>query len=69
MFCSLFVRCFVFRCFIIGILKTDSKGKAKICTRQFQSAFTREDYSDLPSKGASRSSPWGSFELVPGTSL
>ena len=31
-----------------GILKTDSKEKANICNRQFQSAFTREDDSDPP---------------------
>ena len=36
-----------------GILKTDSKEKANICNRQFQSAFTCEDDSDPPSKGAS----------------
>ena len=36
-----------------GILKTDSKEKANICNSQFQSAFTREDDSDPPSKGAS----------------
>ena len=29
-----------------GILKTDTKEKADICNRQFQSAFTREDDSD-----------------------
>ena len=29
-----------------GILKTDSKEKANICNKQFQSAFTREDDSD-----------------------
>ena len=32
----------------IGILKTDSKEKANICNRQFQSAFTRVDDSDPP---------------------
>ena len=32
-----------------GILKTDSKEKAYICNRQFQSALTREDDSDPPS--------------------
>ena len=35
------------------ILKTNYKEKANICNRQFQSAFTREDDSDPPSKGAS----------------
>ena len=37
----------------IRILKTDSNEKANICNVQFQSAFTREDDSDPPSKGAS----------------
>ena len=36
-----------------GILKTNTKEKANICNRQFQSAFTREGDSDPPSKGAS----------------
>ena len=36
-----------------GIFKTDSKEKANICNRQFQSAFSREDDSDPPPKGAS----------------
>ena len=40
-----------------GILKTDTKKKANICNRQFQSAFTREGDSEPPSKGASRFSP------------
>ena len=40
------------------ILKTDSKEKANLCNRQFQSAFTREDDSDLPSK---RASPFSSI--------
>ena len=35
-----------------GILKTDTKEKANICNRQFQSAFTRL-------KGLVRSPPWG----------
>ena len=34
-----------------GILQTDTKEKANICNRQFQSAFTREGESDPPSKG------------------
>ena len=48
-----------------GILKTDTKEKAKICNRQFQSAFTREgDSTHLlfltrPLKGLVRSPPWG----------
>ena len=36
-----------------GTLKTDTKEKADICNRQFQSVFTCEADSDLPSKGAS----------------
>ena len=36
-----------------GILKTDTKEKADICNRQFQSAITNEANSDPPSKGAS----------------
>ena len=35
------------------ILKTDTKDKANFCKRQFQSAFTYEAASELPSKGAS----------------
>ena len=48
-----------------GILKTDSKEKAKICNRQFQSAFTREDDSDPPSKGASPFSSMGDITVDP----
>ena len=44
-----------------GILKTDSKEKANICNRQFQSAFTHEDDSDTPSKGAS---PFSSMVVI-----
>ena len=42
-----------------GILKTASKEKANICNRQFQSAFTREDDSDPPSRRASPFSSMG----------
>ena len=42
-----------------GILKTDTKERADICNRQFQSAFTREADSDPPSKGRVHSPPWG----------
>ena len=35
-----------------GTLRTDTKGKANNCNRQFQSVFTREGNSDPPSKGA-----------------
>ena len=48
-----------------GILKTDSKEKANICNRQFQSAFTREEYSDPPSKGASPFSSMGDITVDP----
>ena len=48
-----------------GILKTDSKEKANICNRQFQSAFTREDDSDPPSKGASPFSSMGDITVDP----
>ena len=46
-----------------GILKTDTKGKANICNRQFQSAFTRKGDSDPPSKGASPFSPMGDITV------
>ena len=48
-----------------GILKTDSKEKANICNRQFQSAFTREDDSEPPSKGASPFSSMGDITVDP----
>ena len=48
-----------------GILKTDTKEKANICNRQFQSAFTREGNSDPPSKGASPFSPKGDITVDP----
>ena len=48
-----------------GILKTESKEKANICNRQFQSAFTREDDSDPPSKGASPFSSMGDITVDP----
>ena len=48
-----------------GILKTDTKEKAVICNRQFQSAFTREDDSDPPSKGASPFSSMGEITVDP----
>ena len=47
------------------ILKTNSKEKANICNRQFQSAFTREDDSDPPSKGASPFSSIGDITVDP----
>ena len=36
-----------------GILKTDTLDKANICNRQFESAFTREPDTEIPSKGTS----------------
>ena len=48
-----------------GILKTDAKEKANICNRQSQSAFTREDDSDPPSKGASLCSSMGDITVDP----
>ena len=48
-----------------GILKTDTKDKADICNRQFQSAFTREDDSDPPPKGASPFSSMGEITVDP----
>ena len=46
-----------------GILKTDTKEKANICKRQFQSAFTCKGDSDPPSKGASPFSPIGDITV------
>ena len=48
-----------------GILKKDSKEKNNICNRQFQSAFTREDDSDPPWKGASPFSSIGDKTVDP----
>ena len=42
-----------------GILKTDTLDKANICNRQFESAFTRESDTEIPSKGTSPFSPHG----------
>ena len=47
------------------ILKTDSLDKANICNRQFQSAFTRELDTDIPSKGASPFTPKGDITVDP----
>ena len=46
-------------------LKTDTKEKANICYRQFQSAFTGEGDSDPPSKGASPFSHMGDITVDP----
>ena len=48
-----------------GILKTDTKEKANICKRQFESVFTGEGDSDPPSKGASPFSPMGYITVDP----
>ena len=48
-----------------GILKTDTKEKANICNRQFQSAFTCEADSDPPSKEASPLSFMGEITVDP----
>ena len=48
-----------------GILKTDTKEKADICNRQFQSAFIREADSDPPSKGTSPLSSMGEITVDP----
>ena len=48
-----------------GILKTDTKEKANICYRQFNSAFTGEGDADPPSKGASPFSPMGDITADP----
>ena len=34
-------------------MKTDTRNKANVCNRQFQSTFTRETHGQLPSKGLS----------------
>ena len=46
-------------------LKTDTKEKADICNRQFQSVFTCEADSDLPSKGASPFTSMGEITVDP----
>ena len=48
-----------------GILKTDMVGKANICNKQFQSAFTRETDSEIPSKGTSPFTPMGEITVDP----
>ena len=45
--------------------ETDTKEKANICNRQFQSVFTREADSDPPSKGASPFSSIGEITVDP----
>ena len=48
-----------------GILKTDILDKANICNRQFESAFTRESDTEIPSKGTSPFSPMGEITVDP----
>ena len=46
-----------------GILKTDTLNKAYICNRQFESAFTRETDTEIPSKGTSPFTPMGEITV------
>ena len=48
-----------------GILKTDTLDKANICNRQFESAFTREPDTEIPSKGTSPFTPMGEITSDP----
>ena len=48
-----------------GNLKTDTLDKANICNRQFESAFTRESDTEIPSKGTSPFSPMGGITVDP----
>ena len=48
-----------------GILKTDTLDKANICNRQFQSAFTRESDTEIPSKGSSHFTPMVEITVDP----
>ena len=48
-----------------GILKTDILDKANICNRQFESAFTRETDTEIPSKGTSPFTPMGEITVDP----
>ena len=52
-----------------GILKTDTLDKANICNKQFQSAFTRESDTEIPSKGTSSFTPWVRSQLTQKGSL
>ena len=52
-----------------GILKTDTKEKADICNRQFQSTFTREGNFDPPSKEASPFSSMGEAAATTGSTV
>ena len=48
-----------------GSLKTDTLDKSYICNRQFQSAFTRELDTDIPSRGTSPFTPMGEITVDP----
>ena len=48
-----------------GILKTDTLDKANFCNRQFESAFTRESDTEIPSIGTSPFSPMGEITVDP----
>ena len=48
-----------------GILKTDTLDKANICNRPFESAFTREPDTEIPSKGTSPFTPMGEITVDP----
>ena len=48
-----------------GILKTDTLDKANICNRQFESVFTRESDTEIPSKGTSPFTPMGEITVDP----
>ena len=49
-----------------GILKTDTLDKANICNRQFESAFTREPDTEIPSKDSGPFAPMGEITVGPG---
>ena len=48
-----------------GILKTDTLDKANICNKQFESAFTCESDTEIPSKGTSPFTPMGEITVDP----
>ena len=51
------------------ILKLDTLDKANICNRQFESAFTRESETEIPSKGSSPFTPMGEITVDPNVVL
>ena len=48
-----------------SVMNTDTLDKANICKRQFESAFTRESDTEIPSKGTSQFSPIGEITVDP----